>query len=125
MNSNNAFKFGNNIGDFIRTEKVANSSRLRSFLRFQVQVNIYKNLKPRTVIMNDDGSQRWLPFKYERLSNFCFNCGKLGHVMVDCQSDLTPSHRVMDPHTAYVSWMRVGGNRNYGDWWSSETKQKS
>lgn len=60
-------------------------------------------------IKNDDGSVRWLAFKYERLSNFYFYCGKLGHTMPHCLSPLIASHGVLEPKFAFGPWLRPSG----------------
>ena len=30
------------------------------------------------------GESRWVNFKYERLPNFCYQCGLLSHTLKDC-----------------------------------------
>lgn len=63
-------------------------------------------------IENEDNSSRWLVFKYERLSDFCFNCGKLGHVVPSCSGKVDPSHGARNPWQAFGPWMRASGSRN-------------
>lgn len=88
--------------------------RIRRFLRIQVQVNNTKSLKTTIFIKNDDGFIRWLAFKYERLSDFYFRCGKLGHVMVHCDEFPAPTHDMEDPRTSFGAWLRAAGS------WSTE-----
>lgn len=37
-----------------------------------------------------EGEEQWIQFKYERLGDYCYNCGMLNHVMCRCnKSTLT------------------------------------
>lgn len=51
------------------------------YLRIKVLVDVHKPLL-RGITMEDDtgGKKFWCPFEYEFLPNFCYACGKLGHV---------------------------------------------
>ncbi|KAI8010271.1 hypothetical protein LOK49_LG06G00617 [Camellia lanceoleosa] len=52
----------------------------------------------------------WVPFKYEKLSDFCFDCGRLGHDRYSCKfvSRETGSKSGYGPH------LRTGIARNTG-----------
>lgn len=66
-------------------------------MRVQVSVGISKPNKTGLFTKNDDGSTRWLAFKYERLSDLCFTCGKLGHISTSCKMISPVSEGVLDP----------------------------
>lgn len=68
MNKENVEMFGNYIGAYIGTDRGLSKNRPRSFLRVRVDVDVYKPLKLGAFIKNDDGTNRWLAFKYERLN---------------------------------------------------------
>lgn len=58
----------------------------RSFVRIRVAIDTQQPL-PRGLWLqwgqgNDD---IWLTFKYEKLSNFCYDCGRLGHEHNSCK----------------------------------------
>ncbi|GMP35408.1 hypothetical protein CsSME_00007851 [Camellia sinensis var. sinensis] len=52
----------------------------RSFLRFRVAINLQEPL-PKGIWLKrpQGGSAIWVFFKYERLSDFCYDCGRIGH----------------------------------------------
>ena len=35
----------------------------------------------------EDRGRRWIRLKYEKLSDYCYGCGKLGHVLKSCGDD--------------------------------------
>lgn len=35
-------------------------------------------------VLDEDQNKSWVPFKYERLSRYCFGCCRIGHVVKDC-----------------------------------------
>lgn len=54
-------------------------------LRARVLINVAKPLM-RGSIVNFKGSSSKVIFRYEKLGDFCFICGKLDHVDRDCLS---------------------------------------
>ncbi|KAL7171277.1 hypothetical protein ACSBR2_036010 [Camellia fascicularis] len=62
----------------------------RNFLRIRVEIDVTKPL-PRGFVLNRGvsppvvGSNSWISFKYEKLSDFCFDCGRIGHERTVCK----------------------------------------
>lgn len=106
MNKDNATCFGNYIGSFLTVDRRLAEHKVSGFLRLKVSVDVSKPLKTNGFTRNDDGTSRWLAFKYERISDFCFCCGKLGHCLSTCSSPGHPSYGVSDPRVAFGAWMR-------------------
>lgn len=104
QNLANAKKLGDFIGEFVDLD---NSQPLKNFLRILVLINTTKPLKTGTFIKRENGLTWWLAFKFERLSDFCFRCGKLGHTFTSCSLPQPDSEGVLDPRLAYGSWMRA------------------
>ena len=48
-------------------------------MRVRVDLSIEKPLRMGGYVTNMDGERCRVSFKYERLPNFCFTCGKIGH----------------------------------------------
>ena len=60
--------------------------RETKFIRIRVDMPIDKPLRRGGNIVNIEGEKFWVSFKYERLPNFCFLCGLLGHDKKHCQA---------------------------------------
>ncbi|MBA0672213.1 hypothetical protein Goklo_000004 [Gossypium klotzschianum] len=73
-----ARQFGDFIGAFVEYDVKAIMAGLRNYMRIRVKVDIRKSLKRRKKLIMAK-KEFFANFKYERLSTFCFLCGKLGH----------------------------------------------
>lgn len=69
------------VGKFEEAD-LKDSNRLGRSLRVKVAIDIRKPLKRGTVVRYQGRDLR-VYFKYERLPNFCFVCGRIGHQMED------------------------------------------
>lgn len=69
------------IGNLIETSYVGEGILLisRSFLRLQVAINIKDTLVPGFTLEMEGLHALWIGLKYERLSNLCFQSGRIGH----------------------------------------------
>lgn len=105
MNEDNATTIGNFIGRFISLEHNPQLYRGRKFLRIRVSFNTCESLKTGYYITREDGNRSWVPFKYERLPNFCYRCGLLDHVEQACpHEELAPSQRA-NPESGFGPWL--------------------
>ncbi|KAL7185177.1 hypothetical protein ACSBR2_027162 [Camellia fascicularis] len=79
---------GRRIGNHIGVEALHDGFLLeRSFLRIRVEADVSKPL-PRGFILQHHGSkdkESWVSYKYEKLSDFCYDCGRLGHDNSSCK----------------------------------------
>lgn len=83
ITSTNACFIGSQVGKVLEFEDP--DEIFRSFTRVKVEVDISKPLLDGFWIPRDDGEQSWVEVKYERLSDFCFGCGRLGHDIQECK----------------------------------------
>ena len=77
-----------------------------NFLRVWV-VNPSDPLCKGRKIGRKDGSASWVSFKYERLPNIYYWCGKLTHHDKDCPSRLKKKETVPDVEKQFGSWLRT------------------
>lgn len=109
---------------------VAFGSVLRSeingeFFWLRIQFDVQKPLRRGIFVSIENKSKSWIPFKYEKLPTFCFDCGKMGHGLKKCLK-LTPFQRKMlekysgSPWHAYhttISWF--GDMKLRENFWSA------
>ena len=56
-----------------------------NFIRVKVSIDITMPLCRGRIIKLKDDKQVWVSFKYERLPNICYWCGRLTHNDKDCE----------------------------------------
>ncbi|TXG69315.1 hypothetical protein EZV62_004250 [Acer yangbiense] len=78
------------------------------FLRVKVQIDITRPLKRwLRLSLDNSGNIVVVGLKYERLPEFCYACGRLGHGVNEC-SDLEAKKEAMEGSTPrFGSWMRA------------------
>lgn len=54
---------------------------------------------------------RWISIPIEKLEDFCYKCGRLGHVLKECEEEGSED----DQDLQYRGWMRESGNSNQSE----------
>ena len=76
-----------------------------SYMRIRVLIDISKPLRRGAKVrLGKDGDVVWVDVRYERLPDFCFICGCLGHVLRDC---LTENLADSTGNQAYGVWLKA------------------
>lgn len=103
MTEQNAKHIGSSMGCCKATDptKIMNQG---SFLRFQVEISAGEPLKARFWWYDAKGNDKWASIKYERLSDFCYRCGKLRHTSNNCMDDVVPS-KTTPGFPLYEPWL--------------------
>ncbi|PWA82942.1 hypothetical protein CTI12_AA174550 [Artemisia annua] len=94
-----AIELASKIGSLVELDCVGEGLQLnRPFLRFRVAVDLNAPLCPGFEITRDGLKPLFISFKYERLSNFCYACGRLGHDDQTCTYPKDPifSKKIID-----------------------------
>ncbi|KAM0891005.1 hypothetical protein ACQ4PT_026682 [Festuca glaucescens] len=94
MNRETAEVIGAEFGGLLDVETDEDSTTVGKFLRIKVTLDIRVPLRRGIKLIEDveldtGGTQemeRWCPFQYEFLPDFCYCCGRLGHKKDYCQS---------------------------------------
>ncbi|KAH1055619.1 hypothetical protein J1N35_033684 [Gossypium stocksii] len=86
---NMARQFGDFIGSFVDYDSKAILAGLQNFMRIRVLVDVRKPLKRRKKLLIAKSKECIVSFKYEKLTTFCFLCGRLGHGESFCPIRMT------------------------------------
>ncbi|KAK9292422.1 hypothetical protein L1049_020392 [Liquidambar formosana] len=112
----NILRIGTLIGKVIVSDNPSIGPLIwRKFVRFKVEFNVWNLLRTSFVVEEKGSLDVWIQFRYERLSNFCYQYGRLSHISKACPYDITvlnssssnPCHSPM----AFGPWLRA----DYGD----------
>lgn len=77
---------GNSIGTFEEAEEDERGRMSGEKMRVKVKIDINEPLKRGTNIqIGSKAERKWVPITYEKLLDFCYLCGKLDHVLQDCE----------------------------------------
>ena len=57
-------------------------------MRIRVNVNVHKPLKKGKVISLEGSKKVLALFKYEKLLDFCYCCGRLDHQKMECETTI-------------------------------------
>lgn len=97
---------GTKLGEVMDVDVLKLSVNWGNFLWIRMLVDVKKKLVrgKRNVIEN--GGQRWITFKYERLPNFCYKCGLLSHGVKDCKNRNGSDANMELNNLQYRAWLR-------------------
>ncbi|KAK3008039.1 hypothetical protein RJ639_015411 [Escallonia herrerae] len=106
MTKRNAEKIAEKIGklkeiDFTSDGKIS----WFKYLRIRVELDVRKPLQTGFNRNKNDQSKAWIQLQYECLADFCFNCGRLGHVNRLCPSP--PLEKPENFSSPFGPWLRA------------------
>ncbi|KAM1127252.1 uncharacterized protein LOC126626742 [Malus sylvestris] len=79
----NLNRLANKCGDLLEVEDI---TKARGFLRIRIMVDTTKPLVTGCWVTRVGNKESWVEFQYERLQNFCYNCGIIGHPSIECSA---------------------------------------
>jgi hypothetical protein len=97
---------GHGIGHFLGELKVYDDRNTlhSSYMRLKVRINVTEPLKKEWQVRVRDGSYVTCYFKYEKLGDFCYLCGILGHTDKSCPRLFEMEQD--DGHREWGEWLR-------------------
>ncbi|KAL8532819.1 hypothetical protein ACS0TY_009144 [Phlomoides rotata] len=104
-------QLGDFVGQFVEYDESNKSSNWRSFMRIKVLVDVTKALKRGKCIKKVDGSVFVVSFKYEKLNQFCFVCGRLSHTENFCEVVFNAPEGE-DVRRDWGPWLKAPDRRN-------------
>ncbi|KAL9453545.1 hypothetical protein AB3S75_009200 [Citrus x aurantiifolia] len=84
MDRENVQKLGELIGEVMEVETDEDGECIGSYARIRISIKITKPLEKMVFLELDDNDEVELPVLYERLPDFCFCCGTIGHQFKEC-----------------------------------------
>lgn len=86
MQSNILHNIGSKIGKVLEVEAGADGMCAGRYARIRMMIDISKSLQQGIWVQPENSLEEiCIILLYERLPNFCFECGKLGHVKRGCE----------------------------------------
>ncbi|KAL5792215.1 hypothetical protein ACOSP7_000809 [Xanthoceras sorbifolium] len=87
MTKEAGLQLGSKVGKVKDIDTGASGDCMGKFLRIRVNIDISKPLKRGIRVSLDDSEETiMLLIRYERLPEYCFGCGMVGHHVRDCPS---------------------------------------
>ncbi|KAL8463982.1 hypothetical protein ACS0TY_033790 [Phlomoides rotata] len=77
-------QIGNFLGTFVEYDKSNSIGAWRNYMRIRVSIDVSMPLKRFKSIRRVEGGSFRITFKYEKLSTFCFVCGRISHAESFC-----------------------------------------
>lgn len=105
----NTTRIGQVIGNLIEVDfALVFGVALRRYIKIKVELNVHKPLPEGFNLPRPNGTINRIFFKYEKLSELCYMCGRLGHIQQACPDVISKQD-----NRQYGQWMRVsnGGNK--------------
>lgn len=102
---------GNAIGEFEEVLTDGNGKISGENLRIRIRVDTKEPIKRGTNIkVGSKADKTWIPITYEKLPDFCYKCGRLGHVKQDCEEE---EAEAIEEGTFGINLRETQGSKGY------------
>ena len=100
-----AIRLGNAVGETLIVESPEVGGKIqRSFIRARILINLNNPLVAEISVPRQGKDPARVKVKYERLQNFCYGCGRIGHEMRGCKNFKNASDKE-DSNREFGSWL--------------------
>lgn len=106
----NGEQIGKMIGEVKDVDVDLEGAGSGPYLRVKVGIDITKPLM-RGILLNFQGNKVWISFKYERLENFCFQCGLIKHDVNGCLKEPISRSTHSRDNTQYGVWLHAPSSK--------------
>ncbi|KAH7833675.1 hypothetical protein Vadar_008660 [Vaccinium darrowii] len=100
-------KLGSKLGFVDDVSLPATGSKKGKFVRVRAHVDINLPLKRGCMVKMEASRPFWVEFRYERLPNFCFYCGLVGHDLQSCTTRFSDMDDNSLRNAQYGEWIRA------------------
>ena len=114
MTRESGMEIGGKIGRVLDVDVPEKGVQWGKYLRVRVRLDATKKLVRGKRVTIEGGESRWVFFKYERLPNFCYQCGKLDHGVKECKESAGTENRAGGEEMQYGAWLRGEPGRRGG-----------
>lgn len=104
---------GDSLGRFDDVDLVDRKVEWDEFMRIRVSIDITKPLVHKKRLNIGLPVPAWINFTYERLPDFCFWCGQLGHSLKECHLCME-KNKTEGKSQPYGNWLRAGPKQGFG-----------
>ncbi|KAL6200704.1 hypothetical protein ACLB2K_030485 [Fragaria x ananassa] len=102
----NVKEMAEKFGEFIRMyDPLESEEGTYSILRVRILLDARDPLPTGYELPREDGSKKWVSFAFEKLSDFCYVCGRIGHV--DLPKSPCPHGADPENENEYGDWLRA------------------
>ncbi|KAK4285165.1 hypothetical protein QN277_001900 [Acacia crassicarpa] len=114
FDGSNAKILGDAVGETVMYEKpVVDGKLVRSFIRVRALLLLDAPLTTGFWVPRKDKDPVWVTVRYERLQNFCYRCGRIGHKSCGCK-DVNASNGDVDD-SDFGNWLSTPMVRTFED----------
>ena len=105
MNGKIDIVLGEVLGEVLDVETSDDQLAWGKWMRVRVNINTKHLFKRGKVLTMEEGRKILALFKYKRLPDFCYICGKLDHQEMDCCVSVNMQKDIKKAQCQFGSWL--------------------
>ena len=127
--SETGMEIGSKIGKVLDVDVPEKGVQWGRYLRVRIHMDVTKKLIRAKKVCIENDKPRWVFFQYERLTNFCYMCGRIRHSERECSEKGETNGGVEKEKYQYGAWLRAEPMKRTGfsfgtsNWKSDESDQ--